>query len=108
MQQVAFLSLDPVQEEYAREMAATAGVDLQVLLPKEPAQVGECNAVVCDLDYWLVDGHDRWLAELRTSRPTCRVAVVSYRMNERRASALRRQGIEVFRGLSPQVFATCR
>jgi hypothetical protein len=108
MQQVAFLSLDPVHEEHAREMAATAGVDLQVLFPKEPAQVSECSAVVCDLDSWLGDGQDRWLAELRTSRPTCRVAVVSYRMNERRASALRRLGIEVFRGLSPAVFAARR
>jgi hypothetical protein len=108
MQQVAFLSLDPVHEEHAREMAATAGVDLQVLFPKEPGQVGECTAVVCDLDYWLVDGQDRWLAELRTSRPTCRVAVVSYRMNKRLATALRRRGIEVFRGLSPEVFAIRR
>jgi hypothetical protein len=108
MQQVAFLSLDPVQEEYAREMAATAGVDLQVLFPKEPRHVGQCNAVICDLDYWLAEGQDRWLAELRTNQPACRVAVVSYRMNERRANALRRQGIEVFRGLSPEVFAARR
>jgi hypothetical protein len=108
MQQVAFLSLDPVHEEHAREVAATAGVDLQVLFPREPAQVAECSAVVCDLDSWLGDGQDRWLAELRTSRPTCRVAVVSYRLNERRATALRRQGIAIFRGLSPEVFATLR
>jgi len=104
MQQVAFLSLDPVHEEHAREMAATAGVDLQVLFPTEPAHLGDCAAVICDLDSWPADGHDRWLSEMRTSRPSCRVAVVSYRMGERRARALRRQGIEVFRGLSPEVF----
>jgi hypothetical protein len=108
MQQVAFLSLDPVHEEYAREMAAKAGLDLEVWFPKEPAHLGDYAAVVCDLDFWPADGQDRWLSELRTSRPTSRLAVFSYRMNERRATALRRQGIEVFRRLSPEVFSARR
>jgi hypothetical protein len=108
MEQVAFLSLDPVHEEYAREMAATAGIDLDVRFPKEPFRLGECAAVICDLDFWPREGQDRWLSELRTNRPSCRVAVFSYRMNERRAAALRRQGIAVFRGLGPELFLDLR
>jgi hypothetical protein len=105
MQQVAFLSIDPVHEEYAREMAARAGLDLEVLFPKDPAHLSNCAAVVCDLDFWPTEGQDHWLSELRTNQPSRRVAVVSYRINERRANALRRQGIEVFRSLSPEVFS---
>jgi hypothetical protein len=105
MQQVAFLSIDPVHEEHAREIAAKAGLDLEVMFPKDPAHLGDCAA---DLDFWPAEGQDHWLSELRTNQPSCRVAVFSYRINERRANALRRQGIEVFRGLSPEVFSDLR
>jgi hypothetical protein len=108
MRQIAFLSQDPVQEAYAREIASDYGVDLQVWFPRDPSRIGEYAAVICDLDCWPTDGQDQWLSELKAARPSCPVAVFSYQLNAKRATALRRQGIAVFRRLSPAVFSDLR
>ena len=105
MQQIAFLSLDPVREDYAREIAECYGAGLQVWFPKDPSRIGPCAAAICDLDYWPPEVQDQWLSELRAKRPSCRVAVCSYHVNEKRATDLRRRGIAVFRSLSPRVFS---
>jgi hypothetical protein len=108
MQQIAFLSLDPVHEEYARAMASVRGAELEVRFPKDPSRFGEFSAVICDLDYWPGEAPDQWLSELKTNQPSCRVAVFSYHLSLKRAQALRRRGIAVFRELGPGVFSDIR
>jgi hypothetical protein len=108
MRQIAFLSLDPVHEEYARTMASAQGAELEVWFPKDASRFSEFAGVICDLDYWPGEQPDQWLSELKTNLPSCHVAVFSYTLNAKRAEALRRRGIAVFRELSPRVFSDLR
>lgn len=105
---VAYVTTDEVNEELAARMAEHSGATLDSFAPKDSPPNGEYAAVLYDLDYLPRDPGRDFLKEL-LSRPLGRpVAVHGYRISNRLAADLRRNGCAVYSRLEPQVFRHLR
>ena len=67
----AYLTTDEVNNALALEWAATCGIVLFPLTPKEGLPGREYDAVLCDWDFWPVELRREMLADLRTGPPPC-------------------------------------
>jgi hypothetical protein len=105
------LTVDEVNQALAGKLAAAAGVQLEVVFPRDAAGDGPFDAVLYDLDSLPPIDRQALLAGL-SARPAGQwagtAAVHSYQLSPRQARALRRQGVVVARRLQQATFARLR
>ena len=104
----AYLTLDEVHEDLALELAATCGVTLCPLAPKDGPPDGRFDAVLIDWDSWPCQRRQEALTEL-LSRPTpCPVAVHGYNLEDGQVKSLCHQGVAIYGSLRPEMFRRLR
>jgi hypothetical protein len=104
----AYWTIDEVNRDLAQRLAARAGVQLDVRSFQDGAATATFDAVLYDLDFFPPDRREALLADLRTQPRSEQVAVHSYHVSPRHASALRRQGVIVVRRLRLALFTRLR
>ena len=110
--QFGHLTLDFVNVEFAKELAAARNVDLQTIFPRDDSASIRVDGFLLDLDSWLPDAHDlaRWLANPHSPMAAdsrlaaLPLAVHSYRLGLEERSALRRHGISASPRLNKWLF----
>jgi hypothetical protein len=95
---VAYVTADEVNQYVARQMADVRGVALHVLSFQDPRPDNRYDAVLYDLDSLSPERHPGLLVELVCHPLPWPAAVHSRNLEERQVVALRRYGINVFRG----------
>jgi hypothetical protein len=105
---IAYLTTDEVNLHLAEEMAASCGLTLCPLAPKDPPPNEEFDAVLYDWDSWPARQQPEPLAELLASRLPRAVAMHSYNLADGQAKALRQHAVAVYRRLRPRVFRYLR
>jgi hypothetical protein len=102
--QIAYLTLDEVNENLATFMVEESGATLFPLRPRDPKPDSEFDAVLYDLDS-LPPPYKNELLSVLLSSPLLRpVGVHSYQLEDDEAAALRRCGLLVSRRIEPAVF----
>jgi hypothetical protein len=100
---IAYLSLDPVNQDLADCFAALAGAQLRFLTFSDPP--GPSEGVVYDYDFLPPDYRGGLVAGLLLRRPSTPVAIHGYGLPAGDRRALRRQGVAVTQRLGPELFA---
>jgi hypothetical protein len=98
---IAYLTIDEVNQNEAQRVADRYGVGLYPLSPRDPPPNGQFEAVLYDLDYLPPQQLQAILGVLLSKVSDCPVALHSYNLDEEQATALRNNGIGVFRHLEP-------
>jgi hypothetical protein len=99
--QIAYLTLDDVNQELIQGLAAGRGAMAVILDPRDlPVRDGS-QAVFLDWDSWPHGQREETLRGLVTGGFPGPIAVHSYGISSRQVVALRQQGILVFRRLGP-------
>jgi hypothetical protein len=105
---LAYLTLDEVNLELARRLAARACLRLDELTFRDGDRTGPRDGVLYDLDTLPEDYRGRLLAALAAGGRDGPVGVHGYALAPRQARALRRRGVVVARRLSRVLFARLR
>jgi hypothetical protein len=102
---VAYLSIDEVNQATARELAEAHRAGFDLLSMSDPQANGQFDAVVYDFDSLPADCRRPILAQLLAGRWSRRRAVHGYGLAEELVRALRSRGVLVARKLTPELFA---
>ena len=94
---VAYVSLDQVNEVRARRLTRAQGMQLAAFWPTEAVPQGDFPIVIYDLDYLPAEHRDQVLRRGSSRRKTGVVAVHGYNLTRRQRTNLRRQGVVVSR-----------
>jgi hypothetical protein len=101
---IGYLTLDEVNENLARRLAARLHVQLERLSFSEDSSVDCFDARLYEVDYLTPGDRQRLFARLMGSSPDMPVAVHGFHLRRREARSLRAAGIAVFRRLDARVF----
>ena len=105
---VWLLSHDEVNQDLARGLGATHGLDVQVRFLKEGLPDGDCRALVVDLDSVAPESLalQRLVKELAGRPHAYPIMVFGYNLEDDQLADLRAAGIQAFQhGLAPAVLA---
>jgi hypothetical protein len=105
---LAYLTLDEVNRDLARRLAAGAGLQLDELTPRGAGRDGHHGAALYDLDSLPADDRGRLLDALSSGWRDGPAAVHGYGLSGRQARALRRRGVLTTRRLSRGLFVRLR
>ncbi len=97
---VAYVSLDEVNEDQARRLARANGLELELFWPTQAVPPDGFPVVIYDLDY-LPAGH----CDRLPRRHAGVVAAHGYNLTRRQRAALRRRGVLVARRLGARLLA---
>jgi hypothetical protein len=100
---IGYLTLDEVNLNLARQLAARLHVKLERLSFCEDSPV-DCNARLYEVDYLAPGDRQRLFARLKESSRDMPVAVHGFHLRKREVRSLRTAGIAVFRRLEARVF----
>jgi hypothetical protein len=101
---VAYVTTDEVNENWAQDLAAESMITLSIHGPQDAPHNGEFDAVVYDWDFLPPEWRHEVLAVLLATPPSRPVAVHGYHLPDEQISALRANGVHVYRHLTPEVF----
>ena len=96
---LSYLTHDQVNEDQARRTVEACGAQMVTLWIRDPRPNGELDASLVDLDSLPPDNRRDILADLLTHAGHRRVGVHMSHLDEKQASALRQNGVRVFRRL---------
>jgi hypothetical protein len=94
---IAYVSLDEVNEDRARRMTRRKGLWLEAFWPTETIERQRFPVVIYDLDYLPMEHRQRVLEGLMAREESGVVAVHGYDLTRGQASTLRENGIVVSR-----------
>jgi hypothetical protein len=100
----AYLTLDEVNEELAEKLAAQAGLELQVVYPRDDLLAGQFDTLLVDFDSLPPGYRKAVLSDLLIGKVAELGALHSYHLRPRDARALRRRGVIVVRRLETEIF----
>ncbi len=106
--QVAYLTTDEINEALALRMAEACDVALYAFSCRDAPADGSFDAVLYDWDCLPLPWRQKVLSKLLSGPSSGWVVVHSYNLDEKHATALRRNGVAVFTRLEPEVFRSLR
>jgi hypothetical protein len=101
---IGYLTLDEVNENLARELAARFHVQLERLSFCNDSTEAFCDARLYEVDYLAPGDRQRLFASLINRSQDTPVAVHGFHLRGREIRSLRAAGIKVFRRLETKVF----
>ena len=101
---IGHFTLDEVNENLAKELAARFHVQLERLSFCDELAVGSCDALLYEVDFLASGDRERLFARLIKRSGDAPVAVHGFHLCSRETRSLRAGGIAVFRRLETKVF----
>src|SRR6266404_3829573 len=98
---IAYVTIDPVNETLAAQLAAECRLDLESLEPRDRRD--GFDRFVLDWDCLPPRWRQDVVKELKSRRTPAAVALHSYHLDEAEAALLGLRGVKVFRHLSPDL-----